>query len=161
MGLLFSRLLHAFGFISDKELRNLEVNEEATEGEKKVVNRMHLARNSIRNRRGVNITDPDEVEQLLIDAKTDIAEAEKALDGVLADKSNPNYKENLEAASKAVGNAYKRPREIMNRTSDQVIQILKERKSKNMSSSSVRSGGKRTLKRVHRPRYSRRAARRV
>lgn len=156
MGLFWSRLLNKIGFISDEDLHKAEVNYGAAEHEAEVKKKFNSIQNSTRKRMVVKITDPDEAEQLLIDAKTDIAKAEETLDKVLADKSNPNYKKNLDTAREAVGNAYKRPREIMNRINDTVIPILKDRKSK---SSGGKLALKRTLKRARRARYSRRVAR--
>jgi hypothetical protein len=135
MGLLFSKLLNKLGLLSDEDL----------------------------------------AEEILEDAARDIKQAEASLDRALAfDKSDPKeYKKKVDKATATVMRLSVQTDRFITSLNPNLRQSIKNKRTMKKSShrsphrshsphrSPHRSHGGQTKKRVHRPRYSRRAARRV
>jgi uncharacterized protein YdiU (UPF0061 family) len=100
------------------------------------------------------LSDQDLVEEILEDAKRQIKQAEADIDRVAADTSNPNYKNDMEQASNALAEAYKKPREFMNSIKDTKILSAIQKKRRTMKKSSPRRSPPRSPRRSHSPHRS-------
>jgi len=104
------------------------------------------------------ISDEDYAEQILEDAAYDVHEAAAIAKHMSPYRSDPEYTEQVRKANHDFAKATKHAREIITSLKPNVL-ISVQKKRQSMKQRSHRSHGGRTMKRVHRARYSRRAAR--
>jgi hypothetical protein len=129
---------------------------------------MGLLFSKLLNKLGL-LSDEDLAEEILEDAKRQIKQAEASLDRALAfDKSDPKeYKKKVDKATATVMRLSVQTDRFITSLNPNLRQSIKNKRTMKKSShrsphrSPHRSHGGQTKKRVHRPRYSRRAARRV
>jgi hypothetical protein len=129
---------------------------------------MGLLFSKLLNKLGL-LSDEDLAEEILEDAARDIKQAEASLDRALAfDKSDPKeYKKKVDKATATVMRLSVQTDRFITSLNPNLRQSIKNKRTMKKSShrsphrSPHRSHGGQTKKRVHRPRYSRRAARRV
>jgi hypothetical protein len=104
------------------------------------------------------ISDEDYAEQILEDAAHNVHEAAAIAKHMSPHRSDPEYSEQVRQANHDFAKATKRAREIITSLKPNVL-ISVQKKRQSMKQSSHRSHGGQTKKRLHRARYSRRAAR--